>query len=370
MKKLLVVSSLLLAFSGMASAESQITLYGVLDGGLNYYKLNHRSAVVKMANGHVQGNRWGIKGSEDLGNGYVVSFQLEQGFRLSNATVANTGNIPEGSTGLFTRQSTMSVKGGFGELAFGRMGALSSDMGTYSIFPASAIGTMFDDVGNVNSTIISTDRYNNSVIYITPKFAGIQARAMYSNGTVKDEDKWRKNNHYYGLGAVYTGKALTLTGILENIDHDDVSNMKSTQFYTFGVAYNFGSFNTQFLYQYARNARQAGFDGLGNIQEDLAAAKKGANQNAFSLGLGIPCAGGDFNLQATYGFGKVESDELKSNENKYNIFSAAASYVYPISKRTKVYGYAGYRHVAKLLKDYEGGDKGGYSVSFGLRHAF
>ena len=317
-----------------------------------------------------KGNRWGIKGSEDLGNGYVISFQLEQGFRLSNATVANTGNIPEGSTGLFTRQSTMSIKGGFGELAFGRMGALSSDMGTYSIFPASAVGTMFDDVGNVNSSIISTDRYNNSVIYITPKFSGLQARVIYSNGTVSDEEKWRKNNHYYGVGAVYSGGALTMTGILENIDHDDVSDMKSTQLYTFGVGYNFGSFNTQLLYQYVRNGRQAGFDGLSNIQEDLASAKKGSNQNAFSLGVGIPFAGGDIGLQATYGFGKVNSDELTIDEKKYNIFAAAASYIYPISKRTKIYGYAGYRHVAKLLKDYEGGDKGGYSVSVGLRHAF
>ena len=66
MKKLIAVSSLLLAFSGLASAESQITLYGIVDGGLNYYKLNHRSAVVKMENGHVQGEPVGyqrIRGS-------------------------------------------------------------------------------------------------------------------------------------------------------------------------------------------------------------------------------------------------------------------------------------------------------------------
>ncbi len=88
MKKTLLAAALLAATS-YATAASNVTLYGVLDAGVTVSKLHGDSTKVQMSNGNWMGNRWGIKGSEDLGNGNSVFFKLEQGFKLSNGNEAS-----------------------------------------------------------------------------------------------------------------------------------------------------------------------------------------------------------------------------------------------------------------------------------------
>ena len=119
MKKTLIAMGVLGAFSSLAFAASNVTLYGVIEEGVMVSKAKHKDTTVQMKSGFDQGPRWGIKGVEDLGNGYNVGFILEQGFS------ADTG--AEGTAGkAFNRESFMYVNGGFGKLGVGRTGALSS----------------------------------------------------------------------------------------------------------------------------------------------------------------------------------------------------------------------------------------------------
>src|SRR5699024_2188046 len=97
MKKTLLAAALMVGFAGVAQAETSVTLYGVVDGGIGYERLKGTSATGALKNakdgtfnggiysnnransisasrtgilGGVQrGNRWGLRGSEDLGNG-------------------------------------------------------------------------------------------------------------------------------------------------------------------------------------------------------------------------------------------------------------------------------------------------------------
>ena len=103
----------------MAAAESQVTLYGTIDGAVVVNKAKGGDATVSLEDGIAGGSVWGIEGSEDLGNGYSVGFLLENGFAMDSGSAGEEGKA-------FSKQATLSLSGNFGELAFGRMGGLAS----------------------------------------------------------------------------------------------------------------------------------------------------------------------------------------------------------------------------------------------------
>jgi hypothetical protein len=87
------LTSLIALAASPAFAQSSVTLYGVLDEGIDYTNNAGHGAVWEMVSGYAQGSRWGMKGSEDLGGGLKAVFQLENGFDVSSArsrSVAST----------------------------------------------------------------------------------------------------------------------------------------------------------------------------------------------------------------------------------------------------------------------------------------
>ena len=100
--------------AGAAQAQSNVTLYGVLDGGLSYVSNVGGSKNFGTADGLQSGNRWGLKGSEDLGGGLSAIFTLENGFNLTN------GGLGQGSRE-FGRQAFVGLSSkSFGSLTIGR----------------------------------------------------------------------------------------------------------------------------------------------------------------------------------------------------------------------------------------------------------
>ena len=90
MKKTLLAAAVMAA-SGVAFAASNVTLYGVVDASVVVGKVKHQDTTVQLKSGFRNGSRWGIKGVEDLGNGYAVGFILEQGYNVDDGTTANGG---------------------------------------------------------------------------------------------------------------------------------------------------------------------------------------------------------------------------------------------------------------------------------------
>jgi len=116
MKKSLIALAVLAA-SGTAMAQSNVTLYGLADVwfGSSKFEVTGEGSVrqTKVDSGGLNTSRWGMKGSEDLGGGLKANFQLEQGFDLS------TGAAQSGKT--FNRQAWVGLSGGFGEVQLGKV---------------------------------------------------------------------------------------------------------------------------------------------------------------------------------------------------------------------------------------------------------
>ena len=142
MKKSFVALAVLGAFAGTSMA-AEVTMYGVVDTGLLY---QHREASASidgigsasaevdsfsMEPGTNSASRFGIRGTEDLGNGMTVGFKLENGFE------SGTGALKTDSK-LFDRESTLFIKGGFGTVYAGRMGTLVSDAGSVGFYGSMA----------------------------------------------------------------------------------------------------------------------------------------------------------------------------------------------------------------------------------------
>ena len=380
MKKTLIAAAVMAA-SGVAFAASNVTLYGVIEEGVVVSKAKHKDTLVNLESGFDSGNRWGLRGVEDLGNGYSVGFILEQGFTANNGDEGEAGKA-------FNREAILSVKGGFGSLAFGRTGGLAFAQ-SQAIRTGWVFGTGYGAAG-WNAIDWVAKRMNNTISYASSAFAGFTVHAMYSNGVEADTNKWSDNSHYYGIGVKYNANNILSSLIFEAVDnkgtavpaqtfgdfitedfydsvikedgdlaYDDVKddvitegkNAKKTQYgLNFGFEWNLGTITPMFGYQYVWQ------DG-------------GNKDHQFGLSAKAPVAGGTVKVGARYTFGK--NDGAKANEeDKHNAWLIGAAYEYPLSKRTIVKSYAGYAHAAKAWKKQYDTSYNGYQVYLGLCHSF
>src|SRR6201992_3012784 len=91
MTKTLMVAARTGVFAPAAHAQSSVTLYGIIDAGLTYTNNQGGSHNFKETSGSINGSRWGMRGSEDLGGGLKAIFTLENGFNITNGTLGQGG---------------------------------------------------------------------------------------------------------------------------------------------------------------------------------------------------------------------------------------------------------------------------------------
>ena len=93
MKKIAYVAVAIGSYSAMsmAQAQSSVTMYGIIDESVAFTHNNGGQNALQMVGGNLQGDRWGLKGSEDLGGGLKAVFQLENGFNPSNGKLGQGG---------------------------------------------------------------------------------------------------------------------------------------------------------------------------------------------------------------------------------------------------------------------------------------
>lgn len=359
MKKTLIAAAVM-ATSGIAFAASNVTLYGVIEEGVLLEKAKHADTTVQLRSGFDQGSRWGIKGVEDLGNGYSVGFILEQGFSADDGNVANAGN---GTTSGFTREAFMYVNGDFGKFGAGRTGTLASGAQSNHILTGWALGTGLGLSSWTSAIGTSFSRTNNSVVYATPVFSGFSVHAMYSNGLATDTDKWSDNSHYYGLGVKYQANAIRSSLIFEAVDNkatgtdavEVTGKKKAIYTINYGLEYNLGSWTPMFAYQFAHQ-------------------NSGRRTHMFGLSAKVAVGGGDVLVGGRYLFGKDEAKDVGANkvavDGDVRAWNIGAAYIYPLSKRTALKAYAGYADSGKEWKDVENVAYNGYQVYLGMRHSF
>lgn len=117
MKKTLLALSVTGALVSAAGAAPQVEVYGLLDTGVSYVHTDADIAGVadtdtfSMTNAQEFGSRWGLRGVEDLGNGYKVGFTLESGIE------SDTGALDTKQGGkLFGREAHLNISGPFGKV--------------------------------------------------------------------------------------------------------------------------------------------------------------------------------------------------------------------------------------------------------------
>ena len=394
MKKSLTALAVLGVFAGSAMA-ADVTLYGALDTGFEYFHKkttkfdgsSEKSDTFDMQTGWDTGNRWGLKGSEDLGNGYKVSFKLESGFN------GDDGTMGQGSR-LFDREAGLTLSGPFGSVAFGRFGGLSSSCGTYDML---GYVESFDGGDGDVWGFAASDRYDNMVVYQTPRFAGLQLTAQYSFKTDSkasakvnsdgdpefsgDEGTSHAQRYAsigvsgeYGPAAFAVGYELTKYGANENNGGTSAVAYgreldKDGQLVFIGGNYDFEVVQLFAEAQYFKHQTSvAGIDAELSNNTYKALGLKGYGLH---LGAAAPLGAGTL----TAGLYFVDfSEEYAGNEadSDYKYYGVSARYNYPLSTRTGVYVGAGY---GQTKGDAAEGDVSDYKaqvtqVYCGLVHTF
>jgi GBP family porin len=176
MKKTLLAAALLAGFAGAASAQSSVTLYGVVDVGIlsqtlktgdNDPKGSQTKNQTGMASGQQSGSRWGLKGVEDLGNGLSANFVYE------SSVSVNSG----GGDGGFTRQSTLGLVGkSWGSIDLGRR----TTPGTVALAGIDPFGNGFGTAAIDSSMGAAFMRLSNMVMYTSPSISGFMGSIGYS----------------------------------------------------------------------------------------------------------------------------------------------------------------------------------------------
>ena len=338
-KKTLAAAAILGAFAGSAFA-ADVTLYGVIDTGFNYTHVDQTSAAdtdtFQMASGQNSAPRFGLKGTEDLGNGLKVGFNLENSFNSDDGALAKGGR-------LFHRESLVWVSGAFGEISFGRMGALDSGAGRYNQMggAAHALSTGWDNIAKTSLVFKGQgDRMDNTVTYQTPKFGGVSVLAQYSfkKDNVADTDGVEgesSSNRYYAVGVKGDFGALSSALVVSsnNVTSWDSKGNKSTYdgddplAVSARVSYDFGFIKPMLAAQY--------YDG-----DTTSNNVKGYG---VTVGAIAPVLGGK--LKATVGYGDYDYNYAKDaaeNKDTYTAYTFGLGYEYSLSKRTMVYTAAGY----------------------------
>ena len=189
----IVSAALLWGVAIPAFAQNSVTLYGVIDEGIDFTNNVGGHQVYEMTSGYAQGSRWGLKGTEDLGGGLSTVFQLENGFNAGNGALAQGGRM-------FGRQAFVGLASErYGTLTFGRQYDSVVDYLAQTTANGNWGGYLFSHPYD-NDNTDNTFRLNNTVKYASPTLGGFSFGGTYSFSN----DTGFANNRAMSAGAQYS----------------------------------------------------------------------------------------------------------------------------------------------------------------------
>ncbi|OXJ06614.1 porin [Burkholderia sp. AU6039] len=188
-----------------AHAQSSVTLYGVIDEGIDYVSNSGGHSLWRMRDGTydgVYGSRWGLKGLEDLGGGLSALFKLESGFSTENGQMRQGGR-------LFGRQAYVGLSDTrLGTLTLGRQYDSVVDF-LQPLTAPGQLGGLLVHAGDIDNTDNSF-RVDNAIKYASPKIGGLTFGGMYS--FTNTNAPGRGTTGLWSLGASYSLGSLTVAG--------------------------------------------------------------------------------------------------------------------------------------------------------------
>jgi len=354
MKKSLVALAAL-AVAGVASAQSSVTLFGVVDASISSYSstsrdlngatladpfyLNQGSVKVSqrgLTNSGYNSSRLGFRGTEDLGGGLAASFWLE-------APITND----DGATGVstFARRSTVSLSGGFGEVRLGR-----------DYTPTFWNHTVFDPFGTngVGTNLVHTaaadfghpTRASNTIGYFLPPNLGgfygqlqygFHEKVKYSPGlATPDVANNSRTGRYVGGRFGYANGPLDVAiayGSATVGDEFYVGTTTKVNTLNLGASYDFGP--VKLFGEVSRLKNKVDYE----VTPLFTGGEPDADLTGYLLGVTVPVGAGL--IRASYSRVKYDFNEVQlpftpaAADPKAS--KLALGYVHNLSKRTALY---------------------------------
>ncbi|HDR9471927.1 porin [Burkholderia multivorans] len=353
MKKQAILLASFGVLSSAAYAQSSVTLYGIVDVGVLY--VNNAVSGGKggqqwsLASSNLQGSRFGLRGTEDLGGGLSALFVLENGFTTNNGKLAQGGD-------LFGRQAFVGLSSQkFGMLTLGRQyDSVVDYTGFFEVGAqwGSYYGSHPGDLDNMLNTL----RVNNAIKYTSNSYAGFKFGGLYSLGGVAGDVS---RNQIWSVGAGYSGAQLQAGVAYLNVRDPNFSffgNNSSSS--TSGS--NMGGSTVYSGYASART-QQIISAGMSYVLGSATLGATYSNTQFKNIGAlaGLPAVGAggtakfhnaeiNFKYQITPTLlAGVAYDYTKGygvNDAKYNQFVAGVDYF--LSKRTDLYIAGVYQHAS------------------------
>ena len=418
-------ATLLFSQGAMAQATSSVQLYGIVDAGVTRVSGLTAGNVTQLASGIMEGSRWGLRGTEDLGGGYRAIFTLENRFEvdtgsLSSRPISGTQFLPTrlqtpealgvgasgtavapgvtlgnvvtnvnnglaseslgvnvGSTGnrLFDRQAFVGLITPYGAVLAGRQYTPVFEIVANfdSMKTQSALGA-----NQVASFPLSLDiRVSNAVQYRVQQ-GGFTANLMVGFGEA-DTATTNNVNEFYGFMAMYKGDSYSV-GAGYNTRKNDVG-LKSLTNVSLGGSLNVGPGTLGVLYVTNEDKNPSvnsirTNSSLGGLASTLANAYARALQQdgkLFHIGYQVPFGASTVTFSVnSFNDGTAANADARS-------FGVA--YTYALSKRTDLNAVVARVNNSANSQIALGGNgyQGGYtraagvdstSVALGIRHRF
>lgn len=375
MKKTLLAAALLGSFAASAFAAPSVTLYGIIDTGLNYthYRADDGKTAstdtFSMASGQSSGSRWGLRGDEKIGS-VTVGFNLENGFNSDDGT--------ETMSRLFGREASVHVAGKYGTLYAGREGKLISTAGAAAmggIF--SPFSVLWGDAGIKAQTGTDWGRIDNSLTYVSPSFSGLEIRAQYSfknDGPKTGDENSSDVDRYAALGVSYKNGPAQFGLIGDYSMWKNVAKATENVDNGFSVIaggnYDFKAVRVYGQVNYFDNQSTL-VNSVGGLDKFTATTSTtdmkgnlGYEGWGISLGATAPAFGGTVIAGVSY----RDAEEVQG-DNEYKRWEAALGYTYAFSKRTNAYAGVTYAQQKAEMKDKDQ-TPSAVGVMAGLVHKF
>lgn len=303
----------LAAISACASAQSNVTMFGVVDVNMRYVSNSGLPSNTSMNNSGLSSGRWGVRGDEDLGGGLKAGFWLESDVNADTGTINANGKM-------FNRRSTLSLMSRLGEVRLGR-DLTPASAHTYKYDPFGVIGLAGSNVtsrltAGTPPTATTYYRVDNMMQYISPSWSGFQVELAFAPDESAANNIGRHVAARMGFdqGPVSVSLSYGTTAV----------NAAGDKFKQIGLAgaYDFGMARLMAFYQ------------RDNLPFGTYGATVAGAEDKLLLGVTVPL--GVHQIRASY----VRTDSRGGNAafNGSDASKYAIGYVHNLSRRTAFYG--------------------------------
>lgn len=328
MKIKIIPFATLMLLGSVASAQSNVQIYGLLDSAVVMESGGPKGSATKLESGVSNGSRIGFRGTEDLDGGASALFVLEAGLLLDSGA-SDQNKL------LFGRQAYVGLsRKGLGTVTMGRQ--YTPIYQTLTQIDPSA-----NNYGGAAGQLMSGEkagtRQNNTVMFASEPMQGVSAQLAYGFGEVAGE---ASRSRQVGGSVTYERGALkTRIGYNRSNNATAIDSARNTLMF---AKYDFGLLTAGLGYGINK--------GLGSIDSrDLIAA--------------VTVPFGRHTVMATY----IRKDERAAG-NQFDAHQYAGTYLYSLGKRTSL--YAAYAHLSNTNFTTTKFGSGNRELDLGIKHAF